>query len=138
MVRVLGILAGILMVFVSLWSFGHGVAARIANPPQPTVEDQFHMEPRHLSLASDGPFGRFDRRQVQRGFQVYSEVCSACHSLKLVAFRNLQELGYDEAEVKKIASDWKTQVPSINPDTGEPSTRKAVPSDNFPPPFAKV
>ena len=58
-------------------------------------------------------------RQVQRGFQVYSEVCSACHSLKLVSFRDLKDLGYNDAEIKKIASDWKTQVPSINPDTGE-------------------
>ena len=41
------------------------------------------------ALASDGPFGKFDKRQLQRGFQVYTEVCSACHSLKLVAFRDL-------------------------------------------------
>jgi ubiquinol-cytochrome c reductase cytochrome c1 subunit len=136
MVRVLGILAGILMVFVSLWSFGHGAAAYISSPPQATVEDQFHREPRPLALASDGPLGRFDRRQVQRGFQVYSEVCSACHSLKLVAFHNLEELGYDEAEVKKIASDWKTQVPDVDPKTGEPKGRKPLPSDHFPPPFA--
>ncbi|HKP33684.1 MAG TPA: cytochrome c1, partial [Sphingomicrobium sp.] len=45
-------------------------------------------------------------------------------------------LGYNEAEIKKIASDWKTQVPSVNPDTGEPATRKALASDNFPSPFA--
>ena len=91
---------------------------------------------RTLRLASDGPFGKFDKRQLQRGFQVYSEVCSACHSLKLVSFRDLKGLGYNEAEIKKIASDWKTQVPSINPDTGEAATRKALPSDNFPAPFA--
>jgi ubiquinol-cytochrome c reductase cytochrome c1 subunit len=53
----------------------------------------------------------------------------------MVSFRDLKELGYNEAEIKKIASDWKTQVPSINPDTGEPATRKALPSDNFPAPF---
>jgi ubiquinol-cytochrome c reductase cytochrome c1 subunit len=47
----------------------------------------------------------------------------------------LKGLGYNDAEIKKIASDWKTEVPSINPDTGEASTRKALPSDNFPPPF---
>jgi ubiquinol-cytochrome c reductase cytochrome c1 subunit len=96
----------------------------------------FHKEPKELKLASDGPFGKFDNRQLQRGFQVYSEVCSACHSLNLVSFRNLQGIGYNEAEIKKIASDWKTQVPSINPDTGEASTRKALPSDTFPAPFA--
>jgi ubiquinol-cytochrome c reductase cytochrome c1 subunit len=80
--------------------------------------------------------GKFDVRQVQRGFQVYSEVCSSCHSLKLVAFRNLQELTYSEAEVKKIASDWKTQVPDVDPKTGEPKGRKPIPADHFPPPFA--
>jgi ubiquinol-cytochrome c reductase cytochrome c1 subunit len=136
MVRVLGILAGILMVFVSLWSFGHGAYAYATSSHEKTVEERFHKEPKHLSLASDGPFGKFDRRQVQRGFQVYSEVCSACHSLKLVAFRNLRELGYDEAEVKKIASDWKTQVADVDPKTGEPKGRKALPADHFPPPFA--
>ena len=98
--------------------------------------EEFHLAPKHLELASDGPFGRFNKQQLQRGFQVYSEVCSACHSLKLVSFRDLKDLGYDDAEIKKIASDWKTQVPSINPDTGEEATRKALPSDNFPPPFA--
>ncbi len=108
----------------------------MSNPPAPLAASEFHKEPKPLHLASDGPFGRFDKRQLQRGFQVYSEVCSACHSLKLVSFRDLKGLGYDEAEIKKIASDWKTQVPSINPDTGEEATRKALPSDNFPPPFA--
>ncbi|HEX4735999.1 MAG TPA: cytochrome c1 [Allosphingosinicella sp.] len=135
MVRVLGILAGILMVFVSLWSFGHGFYAYATSSHDQTVEERFHKDPRHLALASDGPFGKFDRRQVQRGFQVYTEVCSACHSLKLVAFRNLQELGYDEAEVKKIASDWKTQVADVDPKTGEPKGRKPLPADHFPPPF---
>jgi ubiquinol-cytochrome c reductase cytochrome c1 subunit len=113
-----------------------GIATYFGSPPAPLASSAFHKEPKELSLRSDGPFGKFDNRQLQRGFQVYSEVCSACHSLKLVSFRDLKEIGYNDAEVKKIASDWKTQVPSINPDTGESSTRKALPSDNFPPPFA--
>ena len=103
---------------------------RRRSPPRSST-----ASPSRCALASDGPFGKFDKRQLQRGFQVYSEVCSACHSLKLVSFRDLKGLGYNEAEIKKIASDWKTQVPSINPDTGEAATRKALPSDNFPPPF---
>jgi len=107
-----------------------------SNPPAPLASDVWHKEPKELHLSSDGAFGKFDKRQLQRGFQVYSEVCSACHSLKLVSFRDLKGLGYNDAEIKKIASDWKTQVPSINPDTGEAATRKALPSDNFPPPFA--
>src|SRR4051794_9680193 len=112
------------------------LATYFSNPPAPLASDEFHVEHKHLRLASDGPFGKFDKQQLQRGFQVYSEVCSACHSLKLVAFRDLKGLGYNDAEIKKIASDWKTQVPSLNPDTGEAATRKAVPSDHFPSPFA--
>jgi ubiquinol-cytochrome c reductase cytochrome c1 subunit len=124
------VFAGVLL--ISLIS---GVAEYVSNPPAPLAAEEFHKPPKPLHLASDGPFGKFDKRQLQRGFQVYSEVCSACHSMNLVAFRDLKELGYDDAEVKKIASDWKTQVPSVNPDTGEASTRKALPSDNIPPPF---
>jgi len=125
------VFAGVLL--ISLIS---GVATYVSSPPAPLAADEFHLAPKPLHLSSDGPFGKFDKRQLQRGFQVYSEVCSACHSLKLVSFRDLKGLGYDDAEIKKIASDWKTQVPSINPDTGEETTRKALPSDSFPPPFA--
>jgi ubiquinol-cytochrome c reductase cytochrome c1 subunit len=136
MVRFIGFLVGLAFAGVLLISLISGVSSYFANPPAPLASDEFHKEPKALRLASDGPFGKFDNRQVQRGFQVYSEVCSACHSLKLVSFRDLKGIGYNEAEIKKIASDWKTQVPSINPDTGEATTRKAIPSDNFPPPFA--
>src|SRR5690242_4460792 len=125
------VFAGVLLI-----SLITGLATYFANPPAPLASEELHKAPKPLHLASDGPFGKFDKRQLQRGFQVYSEVCSACHSLKLVSFRDLKGLGYNDAEIKKIASDWKTQVPSINPDTGEASTRKALPSDNFPPPFA--
>lgn len=132
-----GILGFIGAVFagVLLISLISGVATYVNSPPAPLASEEFHKPPKPLHLASDGPFGKFDKRQLQRGFQVYSEVCSACHSLKLVSFRDLKGLGYDDAEVKKIASDWKTEVPSINPDTGEDATRKALPSDTFPPPF---
>jgi ubiquinol-cytochrome c reductase cytochrome c1 subunit len=124
------VFAGVLLI-----AFIGNLATYVSNPPAPLAAAEFHKEPKALHLASDGPFGRFDKRQLQRGFQVYSEVCSACHSLSLVSFRELKDLGYDDAEIKKIASDWKTQVPSINPDTGEAATRKALPSDTFPPPF---
>jgi ubiquinol-cytochrome c reductase cytochrome c1 subunit len=135
MVRVIAFIVGLVFAGVLLISLISGVASYFSNPLQPFASDEFHQEPKHLALASDGPFGKFDKEQLQRGFQVYSEVCSACHSLKLVSFRDLKGLGYNEAEIKKIASDWKTQVPSINPDTGEAATRKALPSDTFPAPF---
>ena len=125
------VFAGILLI-----SMIGNLSTYFSNPPAPLAADVWHKEPKELSLSSDGPFGKFDKRQLQRGFQVYSEVCSACHSLKLVSFRDLKGIGYNDAEIKKIASDWKTQVPSINPDTGEASSRKALPSDNFPSPFA--
>src|SRR3954452_6709184 len=122
---------------ILLFSMISNLATYIGNKPAPLASDVFHKEPKELHLASDGPFGNFkNQAQLQRGFQVYSEVCSACHSLKLASFRDLKGLGYNEAEIKKIASDWKTQVASINPDTGEAATRKALASDAFPPPFA--
>jgi ubiquinol-cytochrome c reductase cytochrome c1 subunit len=136
MVRVIAFVVGLVFAGVLLISMISNAAGYFSNPPAPLAADEFHKEPKELHLSSDGPFGKFDKAQLQRGFQVYSEVCSACHSLKLASFRDLKGLGYNEAEIKKIASDWKTQVPSINPDTGEAATRKALPSDNFPPPFA--
>ena len=129
-------LIGAAFALALICSLFSGLSTYASNPPAPLASDVFHKEPKELHLQSDGPFGNFkNQAQLQRGFQVYSEVCSACHSLKLVSFRDLKGLGYNEAEIKKIASDWKTQVPSINPDTGENATRKAVPSDNFPAPF---
>jgi len=127
---------GAVFAMILLISLFSNLGTYFSNPPAPLAADKWHEEPKHLALASDGLFGRFDKQQLQRGFQVYSEVCSACHSLKLASFRDLEGLGYNEAEIKKIASDWKTQVASINPDTGEAATRKALPSDTFPPPFA--
>ena len=75
-----------------------------------------------------------DKQQLQRGYQVYKEVCSACHSLKYVAFRDLAQLGYSEAEVKATAASWT--VPGIDPTTGETNTRPGTPTDYFPSPFA--
>ena len=105
-------------------------------PPEPTAEHEFHRHPKELALKTDGPFGKFDRQQLQRGFQVYKEICAGCHSLNLVSFRDLHQLGYNEAEVKAIANQWAIEVPSVNPDTGEAATRKAIPSDKFPSPYA--
>jgi|KBSSwiStaDraftv2_1062776.scaffolds.fasta_scaffold20787_3 ubiquinol-cytochrome c reductase cytochrome c1 subunit len=135
MIRVISFVVGVVFAGVLLIAMIGNLSTYFTSPPAPLPAEEFHKEPKPLKLASDGPFGRFDNQQLQRGFQVYSEVCSACHSLKLASFRELKGLGYNEAEIKKIASDWKTEVPSINPDTGEPATRKALPSDTFPAPF---
>lgn len=81
----------------------------------------------------DGPFGTYDRAAMQRGLQVYREVCSACHGLKYIAFRNLADLGYDEGEIKALAAEY-TVVDGPN-DEGEMFERPGRPSDYFPSPF---
>ncbi len=136
MIRIGAFLVGLFFSGWLLVSFGVGAAAYISEPPQPTAEHEFHLHPKKLALSSDGPMGKFDRQQLQRGFQVYKEVCSACHSMRLVAFRNLSELGYTEDEVKAIAANWPAQTPSIDPATGEATTRKPLPSDYIPSPHA--
>jgi ubiquinol-cytochrome c reductase cytochrome c1 subunit len=136
MVRIIGFLVGLAFAGVLLISLFVGVANYVSSPPAPTAEEEFHKEQlKPLHLASDGPFGTFDKQQLQRGFQVYKEVCSACHSLNHVSFFDLEQLGYSEAEVKAIANQWQTEVPSINPETGEAATRKALSSDRFPSPY---
>jgi ubiquinol-cytochrome c reductase cytochrome c1 subunit len=136
MVRILGFLVGLGFVGVAAWSLLWGVVAVSRDGLPHTVEAQFHEHPRDISFSFSGPLGQFDRQQLQRGFQVYRDVCAGCHSLSLVAFRNLHDLGYSEAEVRAIAAQWPIQVPSINPATGEAATRPALPSDRIPSPYA--
>jgi ubiquinol-cytochrome c reductase cytochrome c1 subunit len=80
----------------------------------------------------DGLFGKFDKMQLQRGLQVYREVCASCHSLDFVAFRNLSDLGYSEGQIKAIANEY--EYPDID-DEGGDTTRKGKPSDYFPNPY---
>ena len=136
MVRIIGFFIGLGFAGVLLISLVVNLVGYIQSPPEKSAEREFHRHPKELSLKSDGPFGTFDRQQLQRGFQVYKEVCAGCHSLSLVSFRGLHQLGYNEAEVKAIADQWAIEVPSVNPDTGEAATRKAIPSDRFPSPYA--
>lgn len=139
MVRPIGMLAGAGFVLVLLWSLVWGTIAYVPEIGKPTVLNTFEL-PKHpkenVSWSFEGVGGKYDNRQLQRGFQVYKEVCSACHSLKQVAFRDLEEIGFNKAEVKAIAKGWVVEVPSINPETGEPTTRKATPADKFPSPYA--
>jgi ubiquinol-cytochrome c reductase cytochrome c1 subunit len=136
MVRLISILVGLGFVGVAAWSLLWGAITYVSEPHEETVEHRFHLHPKDVSFSFEGPFGKYDRQQLQRGFQVYKEVCAACHGLTYVAFRNLGELGYSEAEVKAIADQWQIEVPSINEETGEAATRKAIPADRFPNPYA--
>jgi ubiquinol-cytochrome c reductase cytochrome c1 subunit len=130
MVRILAGLVGAFFVAVLVASAGFGAYAYISEPPKETAEHAFHRHPKEVSFSSDGPLGKFDLAQLQRGRQVYKEVCSACHSLRLVAFRDLKDLGYEDGQVKTLAAEF--EVPSINAETGEVATRKGLPADKFP------
>jgi len=134
MIRLVGSLVGLGFTGVVAVAFVTG-AYTVATEGlgEPTPESEFHLQPRDVHFASDGAFGNWDRQQLQRGYQVYKEVCSACHSLEQVAFRNLAELGYSEAEVKAEAASW--QVPGIDQNTGEPVLRPGTPTDQFPSPY---
>ncbi len=132
MVRFLGGLVGLFFAAILLFSFGKGAVSFITEPPAPTAEQEFHLHPRQIAWSFDGPLGKYDTAQLQRGFQVFSEVCSACHTIHQVAFRDLTALGYNEAEIKAIAKNWKVKTPDIDPKTGEMSTRDPVPADKFP------
>ena len=88
-------------------------------------------EPPHVDYSFDGLFGTYDRNQLKRGFQVYKEVCSSCHSLKLVAYRNLKDPGgpeFTEDEAKALAAE--AQIPTLD-EAGEATTRKGTLADHF-------
>ncbi|WP_159999964.1 cytochrome c1 [Roseomonas sp. 18066] len=82
----------------------------------------------------DRMLGTFDRAALQRGFQVYKEVCAACHAAHLLSYRNLREIGLSEAEVTAIAAAY--QIPDGPNDNGEMFERPGRPSDRFRRPFA--
>lgn len=89
--------------------------------------------PKQLNWAFEGAFGKFDRQAAQRGFQVYTEVCSACHALKHLYYRNLKEIGFSASEIKELAKRF-TIMDGPN-DEGEMFERAAVPSDHFANPY---
>ncbi|MDJ1159317.1 cytochrome c1 [Chelatococcus sp. SYSU_G07232] len=93
-------------------------------------------KPPRVSWSFAGPFGTFDRAQLQRGFKVYREVCSSCHAMSRVAFRNLAEPGgpgFSEAQIKALAAEYK--IKDGPNDQGEMFERPGRPADRFPAPF---
>ncbi len=92
------------------------------------------VKPMQHHWTFDGILGKFDKQQLQRGFQVYKEVCASCHSLQYIAFRNLADLGYSEDQIKVIAAEY--QVTDGPDDNGDMFQRPARASDHIPKPFA--
>lgn len=103
-------------------------------------------EPMEVSFSFQGPFGTFDQAELQRGYKVYAEVCSSCHSMNLLSYRDLAAPGgpfFDPKHpvapaqspyAKAIAAQYK--VPDIDSDTGDTIQRTATPADHFKAPFA--
>jgi ubiquinol-cytochrome c reductase cytochrome c1 subunit len=90
-----------------------------------------------ISYSFEGPFGTFDKAQLQRGYKVYKEVCSGCHAMHLLSFRNLAEdggPGFNEEQVKALAATFTVKDgPGLD---GEMFDRPGLPSDRFPSPYA--
>jgi ubiquinol-cytochrome c reductase cytochrome c1 subunit len=103
--------------------------AWIASPAR--AEEEINLPKAKWSFAA--ATGTFDRAALQRGFQVYNEVCSACHSMRHLAYRDLEEIGLSKAQVQAIAAT-KT-VPGELDDDGKPTTRPGRASDHFASPF---
>jgi ubiquinol-cytochrome c reductase cytochrome c1 subunit len=110
----------------------------------PALASSSHLEPKDVHWSFDGPFGRFDKQQLQRGYKVYREVCSACHAMDMVYFRNLGQAGgpfydpkypnpNDNPYVKALAKDL--QVDDVDSETGDAIKRPATSADHFPNPF---
>ncbi len=106
---------------------GSAFAAEGAKPAKP------------ISFSFEGPFGTFDKAQLQRGYKVYKEVCSSCHTMNLVAFRNLAEHGgpgFTAEQVKALAATFTVKD---GPDSeGNMFDRPGLASDRFPAPFANA
>jgi ubiquinol-cytochrome c reductase cytochrome c1 subunit len=135
MVRPLAFFVGLFFAGMLLYSAVRSSIGMITEPETPTVEHEFHKPVKHVAFSHEGPLGKFDRAQLQRGFQVYKEVCSSCHGLHLVAFRDLEGIGYSEGQIKTIATEWAVETPTLNPETGEAATRKSTAADKFPTPY---
>ena len=113
---------------------GLALCASVALMGAPAMAADKAPTPPAQEWSFNGPFGTFDRTELQRGFQVYKSVCAACHSMQKLSYRNLAALGYNEDEIKAIAAEYT--VMDGPDDEGEMFERPARPSDRFKSPYA--
>lgn len=132
MVRLGAFLIGLFMAGWLLVSAGFTTYEMITEPAQPTLESEFHKHPKKVSFAHDGPFGKYDNQQLQRGLKVYQEVCAQCHSLGQVSFYDFAALGYNEAQIKAMAKAWPVKTQTYDPKTGDRGERDNLASDRIP------
>jgi ubiquinol-cytochrome c reductase cytochrome b/c1 subunit len=114
-----------------------GLSAALVGGLRPaSAQEHADLQPPRNTWSFAGPFGKFDRGQLQRGFKVYHDVCQTCHGLKLLSFRNLGQEGgpeFSAAEIAAIAAEYK--VKDGPNDQGDMFERPGRPADRFPPPF---
>lgn len=121
-----GLLSLFICVAIGLWVGAFGFKA----PEAGTHVAVKH--PEKINWSFDGPRGTFDKASIQRGYKVYKEVCASCHSMDLVAFRNLKGAGFSDAEIKALAAEYT--YPSVGED-GSNVDRKGIPSDKLKHPY---
>jgi ubiquinol-cytochrome c reductase cytochrome c1 subunit len=131
--------------FAIRFAFAAGLVSglAVAAQAQPAPIDTKRLPVKDVDFSFEGPFGTYDRGALQRGFQVYKEVCSACHNLSHIAFHNLDEDGgpsFTEAQAKAIAAGYKIPADpndkgEIMDDKGNRLTRPGILADYFPSPF---
>jgi ubiquinol-cytochrome c reductase cytochrome c1 subunit len=126
-------------------AFAIAAALGLAAAAQASLAATTQATPKNVHWSFEGPFGRFDQEQLQRGYKVYHDVCSSCHAMHQMSYRNLGQEGgpfykpeypnpNDNPYVKSIVKDYK--VPDIDSDTGDIIKRTATPADAFVSPFA--
>ena len=122
-----------------------GFALALVGVAAPAFAETTEREPKEVHWSFQGPFGKFDQAQLQRGYKVYHDVCGTCHGMNLLSYRNLADKGApfysekypnpnDSPFAKAIAKDF--QVPDIDSETGDVIQRPATTSDHFRQPFA--
>jgi cytochrome c1 len=121
-----GLLGAFFLAAVFIYYMNHGFAL-----PEPVTHAR-KEEPKPQAWSFEGPLGTFDRQSIQRGYKIYKEVCSSCHSMNLVSFRNLKGAGFSDAEIKSLAAEYS--YPEIKED-GSTADRKGLPSDHFKAPY---
>ena len=137
MIRLVGMLVGLGFTFVVLLAFVVGAYTAATEPVEETAAYAFHAEAEgpEGGYSFDGAFGKWDQAQLQRGYQVYKEACSTCHSLSYVAFRDLADLGYSDAQIKAEAESYT--IPVYDENNVEIVRNPGLATDYFPPvPYA--
>jgi len=111
-----------------------GVGGAVAYQLDQEVKADLTLHPPHLDWSHGGYFSSLDHASIRRGYQVYKQVCAACHSMRFLAFRNLVGVSHTEAEAKELAEE--VQIPDGPNQDGDMFERPGKLSDYFPKPFA--